>query len=348
MAPTVIERISSRSGLPFAAVALVAAAILAVPWLILLVPDAAQSLLSSTMNRSMGAIRGPQDVLYWGLLFVFLCYVIFAMRYMRARVLETQVRVAPLTPGSADALERAFRPAAWIWPALATSVVLHLVYAWSAFFGAGHEIASGDAPLFLLDIVVNIARTFVIVEFAWLYFGAVAGLAAVCRRPLELLPYYSDGLLGTRPLGLLSLSLAATFFLGYALGLPLVILGYSDPYELAAGGAIFIVGLVLFFLPLVSVHNQMAEEKQGELDFLHRRYTHLFTVSRRQPDEDEHPGTLADVTAAIGWLASERRIQAIRTWPFDVDILARLATSFVVPVVLTVVGREAILLVLGL
>jgi hypothetical protein len=30
------------------------------------------------------------------------------------------------------------------------------------------------------------------------------------------------------------------------------------------------------------------------------------------------------------------------------DILARLATSFAVPILLTVVGREAILLVLGL
>jgi len=56
---------------------------------------------------------------------------------------------------------------------------------------------------------------------------------------------------------------------------------------------------------------------------------------------------LTDAHAALGWGYVNARIVAIRTWPFSTVIIARLATTFALPMILAVLTRVTVLTTLA-
>jgi hypothetical protein len=345
--PTIAERISWRLSVPFPVVCVAISAILTLPIVPYLFPGSESSLMTTALNRGMGVIHEPEDAVLLGLVWVFFAYLLWATRFMRLRVARTLEEAHDLFDFPGATFVRAFEPVGWRWPAAAMAVILTALAA-GTFVSEGDVIGPGYLPAFILDLLIGAGRLLVLTVYVWAYFASVRGLGVICRERLRLVPYYRDPLLGTRPLGTLSLALASAFAFGYALGL-----AWSLHDPLRSGfffAALAIIGLaaIFFFLPLLSVHAQMVDEKERELAFVRDRYAELFEISRHQPGAGTREVTLADVTSALALEASERRITRVHTWPFDTDILARLATSFAIPVIITVVGREAVLLVLGL
>jgi hypothetical protein len=303
--------------------------------------------MTTALNRGMGVVHDALDAVLLGLVWLFFAYLLWAIRFMRLRVATALDEAHELFERPVESFRGAFAPVGWRWPAVVMAIALTLLAA-GTFVTEGDQIGPGYLPAFVIDLLIGFGRLLILTVFVWAYFASVRGLGVVCRERLRLTPYFRDDLLGTRPLGALSLALASAFAVGFALGLAWSL---HDPLRSefsAMAMAILGLGAVFFFLPLYSVHLQMADEKHRELAFVRDRYARLYEISRHASQEHDHEATLTDVAETLAFEAGERRIGRIHTWPFDTDILARLATSFAVPIVLTVIGREAVLLVLGL
>ncbi len=176
--------------------------------------------------------------------------------------------------------------------------------------------APAVVPAFGVDIALITIRYFVVFTFVWVYARSLLGLRDVCQKPLRLTAYYLDHLMGMRAFGSLSLSLAASFFVGLALGTLWLNLTAKD-VVLAAPPFFYATGLVLFLLPLRSVHQQMAEKKRRELLFLQRRYAGTFWASEDQPGPVRGRATTRDLLNMLDYSTVEPHVSALCTWPFD-------------------------------
>ena len=108
---------------------------------------------------------------------------------------------------------------------------------------------------------------------------------------------------------------------------------------------------LLVFSPLASIamleRVWRSPEIGRERAWLRDRLGALVPVSRLQP-ESAHEGALEDIQRTVAPGIAERHVAAIRTWPFDTSILVRLVSSVALPLVLTLIGRQLVLAVLGL
>jgi hypothetical protein len=146
----------------------------------------------------------------------------------------------------------------------------------------------------------------------------------------------------------LSLTFASTYFLALGLG---GVWATASTRNLVTQGALpvfLVIGLALFFLPLRVIHRRMVEEKKRAQVDLRERYATLFEAPRRLPagSREAERASLDDLRDAIGYEVTERQVQAIKAWPFDTSLITKLATSFALPILLTLVGRQLILLIL--
>ncbi|MEE9592701.1 MAG: hypothetical protein V3W28_03870, partial [Thermoplasmata archaeon] len=176
----------------------------------------------------------------------------------------------------------------------------------------------------------------------WLYVSSTLGLYQLGRGPLRMKSYLQDPVLGLRPLGSLSFALAWPYLATLGIASLWVSLGVPGPGPLFIL-ALVIVGVVMFFVPLYGVHRRMVREREraraSVRDRLRERAEKVDTLEREGGDP-----TMVDVMDRLGRLEeaasldrAERRIDEIYDWPFDTQIVGRLAvlTLTVVAVLLT-------------
>ncbi len=296
MAGGLLERVQR---VPFWVRAPVTAFVLVAPFVAVIAPGSEAILLTNQYNPGMGIVRTSFDLLYQALLFGVLLYMLLAIRYIRHSEAKAALRMAGLLDDPASVLERAFQPVRWLGPPIAAAALFLTVFVVGAQATISH-LGPWDMAPFLVDLVLIFCRFVITYTFVWTYFASIVGLARVCRHPLRLQPYHRDRLLGTRPLGQLSLSLAATFLIGLALSALWVATGNRSPFLFAIAMGVAIVGLVLFFLPLYAVHVQMRAHKASLMEAWATRYEELFlgetpaTSSRTDPAPwDQAPGDTA-------------------------------------------------------
>lgn len=152
-----------------------------------------------------------------------------------------------------------------------------------------------------------------------------------------------DPMLGLRPLGSISLSIAFAYFAVVVLGaFPLLILpfGFSD-IALLAG--FIIIGMVMFFLPLNSIHRKMQQAKRLEQSWIREQFNQL-TEKPGNPGHEDSQGVLARIEKLLTIQMLDQKVSAIPTWPFDTSILSRF-----VAIILSVVAiLTARLITIGL
>jgi hypothetical protein len=162
-------------------------------------------------------------------------------------------------------------------------------------------------------------------QFVWVYFSAIRGLHQLGKQPLRLKPFHEDPMLGVRPIGVLSLTLALAYLtpLGlFTLGIILVGAALSAATPLVSGLAS--LGVVLFFLPLNSTHQQMLQAKQRAQTELRTQFSELWRGSSN-PGGEASSGALSRVERLLMLEIAKREAAALPTWPFDTRILGRLA-----------------------
>ncbi len=232
----------------------------------------------------------------------------------------------------------------------------------SLLFGLPNDfngVFAEDLPLFAYFF-------FLFATFLWVYCYSMLEIYRAGKLPLQLTPFTEDRTLGLKPFGTTSLKLVSVYAV-----FPIVVtvLGQINVILDAPGGVtvqlaplrasdiIFIMGLVLvgmglFFLPLLSIHRRLREAKRTELGWVNSQYTTIvrklkeLTVTGREDEYRDERRALADELTMVRQLQSD--VLRIQTWPFDLGVITRLGTLLVLPPFLGVAARILILTFLGI
>jgi hypothetical protein len=101
-----------------------------------------------------------------------------------------------------------------------------------------------------------------------------------------------------------------------------------------------VFGVVLFFLPLQTVHQKMAKEKHAAEKLLRKRLAKIMEALDRN-DEDSN-----EITDILLFQMLEQKISKISEWPFDTATLSWFS-AIVITILGTIITRY-LLIFLGL
>jgi hypothetical protein len=168
--------------------------------------------------------------------------------------------------------------------------------------------AALSAPV---PIIVNLP----LATAVWLYAVLLLGLNRLGRRRLLLDTFPQDPSLGLNEVG----RLAFTAFAIYAAGfVPVLAVNLSSPIGLVINLAMFLAGVVIFFMSLSGLHRQLAAAR--------KRYSEQARVLYALAYEPVRSGSLDALRTQAQLLAAaegiERHAEAIQRWPFDDKRLA--------------------------
>ncbi len=251
--------------------------------------------------------------------FVLLFYAAYGERYMRSRIAWMVPQVEPLMPKEGRTVQDIFRPVCSFIPAAILSILLAIVSLLS-FPDQGQHAAG---PISLVLLVISFPFMYLVYgTFIWTYVSSIKCLYDLSRQPLRLAEFYEDNHLGMKSLGSLSLSLALVYFVGLGL-IFFSFLSVPPPLEFAVIVMIF-AGVILFFLPLITIHKKMLEKKWAEREKLKGHYTHVSKFI----DEPSSNGDTIEIKHLRYILAVDiidRQVAAIPEWPIDSKSFTRLS-----------------------
>jgi hypothetical protein len=158
-------------------------------------------------------------------------------------------------------------------------------------------------------------------------------------------------MLGLRPIGSLSLSFAFTYFLGLGILalLPIVIRSGSNA-SLSYIGLLLVLtllGVVIFFFPLNTIHKKMTEVKKLEQEVLRKKMSKAIQDESKSRTDDSQLSIsdtnemLSIVTKALIISITRDEVAEMPTWPFDISIISRLSAMLVT--IITIILANLIL-----
>ena len=166
--------------------------------------------------------------------------------------------------------------------------------------------------------------------YLWEFAIASWGLHKLGGSSLRLGSFLEDRMMGSKPMGNLALSLTAAYFGG--LLLTFLLLSTFLPSSIFGNVmlvAFILLGIALFFLPLNSIHAKMQAEKHRLMREIGSRYPRLDKV-QSQPKEN---ATLESVNSGLARLTDlqevemlDRKVAALPTWPFDIQVVSKFVT----------------------
>jgi ABC-type multidrug transport system fused ATPase/permease subunit len=170
----------------------------------------------------------------------------------------------------------------------------------------------------------------VVGTFIWIYFGSIRGLYELGKKPLKLKSFHEDKTLGTRPVGLLSLSFASLYIIGIGLAVLLVLIlspQTSFPFFTGLLAILILLGIIFFFFPLYSVHQRMVEVKTREQESVRKQLSKVFETRTRSESSEKDLGEALDrLTKIIAVDVTKGELENIPTWPVDAPIISRFIT----------------------
>jgi hypothetical protein len=258
-------------------------------------------------------------------------YTLYTVRYLRVKVAKAEPLITPIMEGKVEAYNSVFGRVTNTRAILILTIVFEGL---TTLATGGSNLNS--TPLGIFNLATQFLLLLSISTLIWEYSAASWGLHRLGRSPLKLKSFLEDRFLGARPIGNVALSLTVAylgglllFFLDTATFLPV-----GDPFFESFFLILLGLGVVLFFLPLNSIHGRMQAEKADHLGTLGRKL-----VALRQANRDtasEGPASLERVESAITELVrmkdleiTERKLVSTATWPFDAQLLAKLITIIV-------------------
>ncbi|MCU0522854.1 MAG: hypothetical protein MUF84_19475 [Anaerolineae bacterium] len=315
--PTLIERALDVIPLPYGWAALFIAAVLGPPGSLLVAYLETGSLQASLASYFHGYVpEHPwQQALVIALWSAFYAILFWTIRHARHSVLRAEPALASFLPES-PAFDRAFGALSRLAPAIVIGLVIEAIFIGDyrvrileapGPYSAAYEALSGP-PLYLLSGTA-----------LWVTASATWGLYRLGHEPLRLRPFYEDKAMGLRSMAALSLSLSkGTFSLLFIMGLMFLIGPVRTEYVLTVI-VLLLLGLALFFLPLLGAHARMKREKLALQTYVKERWG---MVLARNLDPASPVAT--DASALLTLEALERKVNSVHTWPFDLPILSKL------------------------
>ena len=285
---------------------------------------------TSNVDRTFAYVFAPPNVA----VYLLVAYSFYASRYMRERL--EQVGLAPFLPDGEAGYARIFgsvsakRPQVVTWALFL--VTLLLATNASAFSGGGpgtfvFNAGPGSALEFISGIyslVSYAVATLGLSSVLWTYSTISRGIHRFGGAPLTLRPYFEDAFLGLKPVGSLALSLASAYFgfIGFIV-LTLLVSPVSPSVVdiISVGGfvaGLIVLGLVMFFLSLNTLHRRMLAEKHAERARLREKLSPVL-------QEPAHPMAPREIGHLFRLDMQDRKVASMATWPFDVGIIGRLS-----------------------
>lgn len=249
-------------------------------------------------------------------------YTLNVVRYIRLRILNAEPQIIPIMSGGEAAFHAAFGRISNSLPAVILALVL-IVPILPAVVPNPHP--SILASYALISLFVN---GLAVATYVWSYAISSWGLHRLGESQLRLKSFLEDRTMGAKAIGSVALSLTVAY-LG---GTLLVFLLFSSYFliSLSFQGVIYAfisLGIIMFFLPLNSVHKKMQAEKLGQQRALMRELLTMKQESRAYSVEDPPVGkVLTEILRMKDLEITERKLANTPTWPFDVQLIVKLIT----------------------
>src|SRR2546427_453805 len=142
-------------------------------------------------------------------------YGFYIIRYMRLKLVAAEPKLLAILPEGEKAYHKAFGRVYSTTPILLLTI-LEFIAVFPAYIASALSIGLGFFGL----VYVIINHVVFLLPFSalfWVYFSSVWGLHKLGKQPLRLKSFYQDRMMGLRPMGSLSLSLAFAYFSVFAL-----------------------------------------------------------------------------------------------------------------------------------
>lgn len=254
-------------------------------------------------------------------------YAFVAVPYLRRRVTSAEPSIVPLLPDGESAYDRFFGRMSKNLPVLVLTAILFVI-----------ALPLGD-PNFRLSIlpVETVFSTFIntlaVATLIWEYASISWGLHRLGESQLQLRPFLEDKMRGLGPIGNMSLSSTIVYLLGVFFVLLLFPSSFftQAAYQLVALSFI-LLGIVMFFLPLNSVHKKMQAAKIRDQKELASRFLSIRTRANSVGLADgpvsleRVESTMADLVRLKDLQLTKQELAATPSWPFDVQLLVKLIT----------------------
>ena len=245
--------------------------------------------------------------------------VVYAPSFMRGKLAAYEADLVPLAPSGEETIRKAFGGVSRLVPVLVVSVLFGLFSAPYTYFQT--TLTPGAVTLGYV-FVSNVLISLLFGSFIWVYFRSLWGLYKLGNEPLRLAPHEQDPMLGVKPIG----SMSFTLFLSYSAVVGFITLGLlvvPDTFSLVSIFVLELLGGVMFFLPLNSVHKKMLAQKREEKRKLVKKLSELAggRSGRAEGTED----LLRQIREVQILQVQKDYVSTIPTWPFDTGILSRFA-----------------------
>lgn len=316
--PTLIERIVQLIPVHYPLAALIWAGIVGTPTF---------HVMEYLDHGSTSFALDPAHLFSDLLFFLVPFYLFIAVRYLRKRVASAESLIAPLMPEGESTYHKFFGRLIDKPPVLVLTAF---------FFIVAFPLGIPNFHLSILPIeglFVTFINTLAVATLIWEYGVISWGLHKLGESPLQLRSFLEDKMRGLQPIG--SVSLSST--IAYLSGVFFIILTFQSsfltelPYQLLATSFISL-GIVMFFLPLNSVHKKMQAEKIRDQKELTMRFLSIKTradavgLADGSPSLERVENTMTDLVRLKDIELTKKELAATPTWPFDVQLIVKLIT----------------------
>jgi hypothetical protein len=213
------------------------------------------------------------------------------------------------------------------------------LYELRGIFATYFVLITGFIPAFLrpgLSLVQNLEGqlpffyfNFVEATFLWVLLYGSYSIYKMGKIRMKLKPFTEDRALGLGEFGRISLRVTAIYLAYVSLVLAPVLLFSPFVSGLLPSVLVvvfFLLGFVVFLLPLVSIRAKLVKAKRDELGKLGPRYTRV-VATLCQGTEEQYDARLQSELTTILQIRGE--ISHIHSWPFDVGSFARLSAIII-------------------
>jgi len=340
--PTFIERFFTYLHIPYFAGCLLLATFFG-PLGAILTAYLQNNNLNDAVSRAVYLFNGAYFPFWQGVagllvLCAILFYFLYMIRYMRLKIIDTESLFLSLLSDDEKTVKKIFDGVSNIIPPILLGSLLSVFIAISTEGKRNIAVFCSDTTSLIYVVFALPFFCIMFCTFVWVYCSSIRGLHELGKKPLKLLSFYEDKLLGLKPIGSLSLNFAFTYFGGMGLLALFPILGSPYPMTLFYGGLLFtitVLGVVFFILPLLTFHKKMVEVKKRERDELQEQFAKAMK-KQNESSTKVSESSISDTEELLGRLTkivvsdiTKREIDEMSTWPFDTPILRRLFASIV-------------------
>ncbi len=332
--PTFMENQIRRTGLSYGAGCILVGCLLGAPgfYLVYLLdsldPAKALNELSTSAFFAVGQFGQPlplgQGLAVAGLYTIFLTLTLYFVRYMRLGLLEVEKGVVRLLPSfTEEEYHRTFGGVANVGN---VKYVVLMAIGFSIIY-VPPRLARDTRPFLIFSDVVMIPLGFLVIGAGlWVYLRSLWGVYRFGSRPLQLVPFYQERMLGLHPIGHMTLSFGVVYLILDTLALAAGVLT-ADLLDLLILSGLLVLLAVMLFFPVYGMHQKMREVKANERAVLRAKVAEIAASSEDGGRKNEE-AAMNDVRYLLVYRTLSAEAGKIPTWPFETGRLERFLAVF--------------------